>query len=86
MTLNRMTWLREAVSDGRSGRVSTKRVVMLAAGLSMSISTLALVVAVFIGWDVSGPLVAFGTSLSAMAGAGYVGGKAFEARVTERGK
>ncbi len=86
MTLNRMAWLREAVSDGRSGRVSTKRVVMLAAGLSMSISTLALVVAVFVGWDVSGPLVAFGTSLSAMAGAGYVGGKAFEAKVTERGK
>lgn len=75
-----MTWLREAVSDGRSGRVSTKRIVMLVAGLSMSIGTLALVTAVFAGHDVSGPLVAFGTSLSALAGAGYVGGKAFESK------
>lgn len=85
-----MNWLREAVSDGRSGRVSTKRIVMLSAGVSMSISTLALVVAVFYGWDVSGPLVAFGTSLSALAGAGYVGGKAMESKapseVVERGK
>jgi hypothetical protein len=72
------TWLREAVSDGRSGLISTKRIVMLLAGTAMSISTLALVAAVFLGWDVSGPLVAFGTSLSALAGAGYVGGKAFE--------
>lgn len=74
-----MTWLREAVSDGRSGRVSTKRIVMLAAGISMCIGTLALVAAVFVtDRDLSGPLVVFGGSLSALAGAGYVGGKAME--------
>lgn len=71
-------WLREAISDSKLGRASTKRIVMLAAGLSMSISTLALVGAVFAGYDVSGPLVAFGTALSGLAGAGYVGGKAME--------
>ena len=32
----------------------------------------------FFGWDVGGPLVAFGTSLATLAGAGYVGGKAME--------
>lgn len=78
MADRRVTWLREAVSDGRSGRVSTKRIVMLSAGISLSVGTLALVAAVFADHDVSGPLVAFGTSLSALAGAGYVGGKAME--------
>lgn len=53
---------------------------MLSAGVSLSLSTLALVVAVFFGFDVSGPLVAFGTSLAAMAGGGYVGGKAMEVK------
>lgn len=72
--------LREAISDGRTGLASTKRIVMLLAGVSMALSTLALVAAVFLGHDVSGPLVAFGTSLSALAGAGYVGGKGFEAK------
>jgi hypothetical protein len=74
----RDSWLRQAVADGQSNKVSTKRIIMLVAGISMSVSTLGLVVAVFFGWDVSGPLVAFGTSLSALAGAGYVGGKAME--------
>ena len=73
-----MSLLREAISDSRTGKASTKRIVMLAAGLSMSVSTLALVGAVFLGKDVSGLLVAFGTSLSGLAGAGYVGGKAME--------
>lgn len=71
-------WLREAISDSRCHHASTKRIVMLMAGASLSLGTLGLVVAAFIGRDVGGPLVAFATGLSAMAGVGYVGGKKYE--------
>ena len=74
-----VAWLSEAVSDDRTGRVSTKRIVMLVAGISMSIGTLALVAAVYVvDADLSGPLMTFGASLSALAGGGYVFGKKYD--------
>lgn len=77
-------WLREAISDGRTGKASTKRIVMLISGFALSASTVLLTAAVFFGFDVSGPLAAFGTSLAVMAGGGYVGGKAMESRREEK--
>lgn len=75
-----MNWLREAISDGRSGMASTKRIVMLMAGWSLSVSTLILAVAAYHGKDVNSPLVVFGGALASLAGASYVWAKHIEAK------
>lgn len=75
-----MNWVREAISDGRSGLASTKRIVMLMAGWSLSVSTLILAVAAYNGKDVNSPLVVFGGALASLAGASYVWAKHIEAK------
>lgn len=75
-----MKWLREAISDGRTGLASTKRVVMLTAGLTMSLCTLVLTIASFFVDYVIPALTVFGGALAAQAGAGYVGGKFAEVK------
>lgn len=75
-----MSWLREAINDGRTGLASTKRVVMLVSGLTMSACTLLLTIAAFFDVAVVPALSVFGGALSGLAGAGYVGGKFAEAR------
>lgn len=74
------TWMREAISDGRTGLASTKRIVMLTAGLTMAFCTLLLTVAAFFVEYVIPALTVFGGALAAQAGAGYVGGKFAEAK------
>ena len=75
-----MNWVREAISDNRTGLASSKRIVMLAAGITMSLSTLILTGIAYWKVEVVPALVTFGTALSALAGSAYVGGKAYEAK------
>ncbi len=70
-----MTWLREAISDSGTGKVSSKRVAALMAALSMSFATVILCVAAVVGQDVSNALFAVTGPLALLGGANYVGGK-----------
>lgn len=73
-----MNWLREAATDGATGRVSSKRVAMLLATLSMSITEVLLAVAALYGRDVSMALAAVSVPLAGLGGYTYVNGKANE--------
>ena len=73
-----MNWLREAINDSKTGLASSKRISMLMASTTLSLSTLALTAIVYWRVEVVSVLIAFGTSLAAMAGAGYVIGKGQE--------
>ena len=75
-----MTWLREAISDGKTRQASSKRVVMLLAGVAMSIAVIVLAVAAVFGHPVAGELGAVSVPLAGMAGYSYVGGKQAEGR------
>ena len=73
-----MTWLREAINDSKSGLASSKRITMLMAALTLSISTLIQSVMVFWRPEIVPSLTTFGLTLGAMAGSGYVFGKQAE--------
>lgn len=73
-----MSWLREAVSDSRTNKVSIKRVVMMMSATVMCISVLLLSVAAVLGHSVVGELGVVCTPLALMAGCSYVAGKAVE--------
>lgn len=73
-----MSWLREAISDSRTGLASSKRVAMVFASLTLCLCTIMLTMIVFWKVEVVPVLVAFGTALAGMAGAGYVMGKPTE--------
>lgn len=75
-----MTWLREAINDGKTGQASSKRVVMLLAGVAMSIAVIVLSVAAVFGHPVAGELGAVSVPLAGMAGYSYVGGRQAEVR------
>lgn len=75
-----MGWLREAATDGRTKAVSSKRVVMLLAGLAMSIAVVLLAIAALLGHPVSSELAAVSFPLAGMSGYSYVQGKAVEGR------
>lgn len=75
-----MSWLREAINDGKTGQASSKRVVMLLAGVAMSIAVIVLSVAAVFGHPVAGELGAVSVPLAGMAGYSYVGGKQAEVR------
>lgn len=75
-----MTWLREAINDGKTGQASSKRVVMLLAGVAMSLAVVVLAVAAVLGHPVAAELGAVSVPLAGMAGYSYVGAKAVEAR------
>lgn len=73
-----MNWLREAINDSTTGKASSKRVVMLVAGLAMSIAVVVLSVASLFGYAVAGELGAVSVPLAGLAGYGYVNGKQVE--------
>lgn len=73
-----MTWLREAINDGKTGQASSKRVVMLAGAGSMSIAVLVLSAASLFGFDVAAALWAVTVPLAGLGGYSYVNGKIAE--------
>ena len=73
-----MNWLRETISDSKTGTASSKRVVMLMAGAAMSIAVIILALGAWFGYEVAAALGAVCVPLSGMAGYGYVRGKAAE--------
>lgn len=66
-----MKWLTEAITNPYTNRASTHRVIALAAGFSLSISTLLLTVIVFWRPEVAAPLSTMAPSLAGLAGSGY---------------
>lgn len=75
-----MNWLREAISDGTSGRASAKRLAMLIATLALALAVVILSVAGFIGRDIAVALGAVAVPLAGLGGYGYVNGKSAEAK------
>jgi len=71
-------WIREAISDGQSGRVSSKRVAMLMASFALSVSVISLSVAALMGYSVALELGAVSVPLAGLGGYSYVGGKSAE--------
>jgi hypothetical protein len=69
-----MKWMHEAVSNSQ-GRVSSARVIALAAGLTLTLCTLVLTPLAYFKVELVTPLTAFGTVLGALAGAGYTTNK-----------
>jgi len=71
-----MNWLRETLSDSSTGRLSSKRVAMMMATSSLSISTIILAVAALMGRQVDVALGAVSVPLAGLGGYSYVNGKA----------
>ena len=69
-----MTWLREILSES-DNRLSSKRVAMMIATVTLAISTLILSVGSLYGWDVAAALGAVAIPLAGLGGFTYVGGK-----------
>lgn len=78
-----MNWLREALSDSQTNRVSSKRLAMLMATLAMSIAEVILAVAALYGRQVDMALLAVSAPLAGLGGYSYVNGKAAELKRTE---
>lgn len=73
-----MNWLREAISDGKTGQASSKRIAMLAGAGSMSLAVLVLSAASLFGFDVAAALWAVTVPLAGLGGYSYVNGKIAE--------
>ena len=73
-----MTWLREAISDSGTGKVSSKRIAMLAGAVSMSLAVVVLSAASLFGYDVAAALWAVTVPLDGLGGYSYVNGKIAE--------
>ena len=73
-----MNWLRETISDSKTGTASSKRVVMVMAGAAMSIAVIILALGAWFGYEVAAALGAVCVPLAGMSGYGYVRGKAAE--------
>jgi FtsH-binding integral membrane protein len=66
------TLLIEALQENSSGRGSSKRLTLVAASFSMSMSLIILSIAALMGKDVAAALLAVAGPLGAMSGYGYV--------------
>lgn len=73
-----MSWLREAISDGRTARASMKRISMLIASVALATSLIILAAAAFVGREVALAMGAVAGPLAGLAGYGYVRGKVAE--------
>lgn len=73
-----MNWLRESISDGKTGQASSKRVIALLAGASMSFAVMLLAIATLFGYETYLELGAVCVPLAGMAGYNYVRGKIAE--------
>ncbi|MCG2585524.1 hypothetical protein [Massilia sp. TS11] len=80
-----MNWLRESISDGRTGRASSKRVAMLLATLALALAVVILAAAAVFGRDVAAAIAAVAVPLAGIGGGAYVGGKSAERRRDEDG-
>lgn len=67
-----MKWLREAANSPVTGQTSSSRVIALAAGFTLSFTTVVLTLLVYWRTELITPLTACVTVLGAMSGAGYV--------------
>jgi hypothetical protein len=77
-----MNWIREAISDGQTGKASAKRIAMLSATWSLAIAVVILAVASLIGYEVAASLGAVAVPLAGLGGYSYVNGKAAELKRT----
>lgn len=77
-----MNWLREAITDGQTGKASAKRIAMLTATWALAITTLILGAATLIGYEVAASLGAVALPLAGLGGYSYVGGKTAELKRT----
>ena len=68
-------WLRETINDSQTNKASAKRVAMLLATGSLSMSVIALSVAAIAGYDVAASLGAVSVPLAGLGGYSYVNGK-----------
>lgn len=73
-----MNWLRESISDGKTGKASSKRIAMLAGAVSMSLAVVVLSAASLFGYDVAAALWAVTVPLAGLGGYSYVNGKIAE--------
>ena len=78
-----MNWLRESISDGKTGTASSKRIAMLSGAISMSIAVLVLSAASLFGYDVAAALWAVTVPLAGLGGYSYVNGKVAENKLTK---
>lgn len=76
-----MSWLREAISDSSTNRVSSKRVAMLMATAALATSVVTLSAAALFGYDVALALGAVSVPLAGLGGYSYVNGKALDRKV-----
>ena len=65
-----MNWLHEAVTCGRTSRVSSTRIIMLMSALTLCVSTLWLTVLAYWRVELVPALTVFGGALATMSGAG----------------
>ena len=73
-----MNWLRESISDGKNGTASSKRVIALLAGASLSFAVVLLAIATLFGYETYLELGAVSVPLAGLAGYSYVNGKIAE--------
>ncbi len=64
-------WLRELVSENKTGRLSSARAISLAAGWTLSFSTVLLTIGAFWHPEMLSTLMAFGPSLAGLAATNY---------------
>ena len=76
-----MNWLRESISDGKNGTASSKRVIALLAGASLSFAVVLLAIATLFGYETYLELGAVSVPLAGLAGYNYVRGKLAEKEV-----
>lgn len=74
-----LRWWRGFFEDGKQNHPSSKRLVMIAAGLSMSVAVVILSVATLFGYDTAAALGAVSVPLAGLGGYSYVHGKRAEA-------
>lgn len=70
-----MKWLRELLSDNKTGLLSSVRTVMFFSGMSLSFSTVVLTLIAYWRPEAINAIVMLAPSLAAMSGAGYVAQK-----------
>ena len=81
-----MTWLREILSDNRTGRLSSSRAVASLAGVSLSFSTVFLSVASFFKPELVSSVIALGPSLAGLAAVNYHAAQASRKSLTQETK
>lgn len=78
-----MSLLREMLTDGWSGRGSSKRAALLIATLALSAALILLALAAYVGRVVDVAIGSVAAALAGLGGAAYVGGKSAEHRVAD---